>query len=288
MPGTRDGALGRSPLLSRLAVHIVLIVFALYTLLPLTWLLIATTKNTADLFGTPGFSFARFSLGDNLVRLFTVDDGIYARWLGNTFVYAIVGAAASVIVSFLAGYAFDKFEFPGKERWFASVLIGVLVPAAVTTMPLYLLASATGIVNTFWGVFLPSIASPFGVYLARIFSNSYVPNEVIEAARIDGARELKIFTSIVLPLMRPGVVTLFLMAFSGIWNGFFLPLVMLTDTALYPVALGLYTWNGQAVADPSMAAVVITGSLIAMLPVIGLFLGLQRFWQAGIGTGAVK
>lgn len=284
----RGRSFGRSPLLAGAAVNIVLIAFALYTLLPLTWLIVAATKDTGDLFSTPGFTFAEFNLIDNLVRLFTIDGGIYTRWLGNTFLYAVVGAAASVAVSFMAGYAFDKFEFPGKERWFAFVLVGVLVPAAVTTMPLYLLASTTGIVNTFWGVFLPSVASPFGVYLARIFSNSYVPNEVIEAARIDGAGELKIFSSIVLPLMRPGVVTLFLLSFSAIWNGFFLPLVMLTDTTLFPVALGLYSWNGQAIADPAMAAMVIIGSLVAMLPVIGLFLGLQRFWQAGIGSGAVK
>ncbi|MET4158295.1 carbohydrate ABC transporter permease [Agromyces sp. PvR057] len=276
------------PLMSRWVVNLVLVLFALYTLLPLTWLLIASTKDTPDLFGTPGFSFAEFNLFENLGRVFSFDDGIYARWMLNTLLYAGLGSVASVSVSFLAGYAFDKFDFPGKERWFAFVLVGVLVPAAVTTVPLYLLAANVGLVNTFWGVFLPGIASPFGVYLARVFSASYVPVELVEAARLDGAGEFRTFASIVVPLMKPGIVTLLLMSFSGIWNNFFLPLVMLTDKDLFPVSLGIYTWNGLAIADPEFASLVIVGSLVAMLPVIALFLSLQRYWQAGIGSGALK
>lgn len=277
-----------SMLMSRTAVTIALILFALYTLLPLVWLLVASTKDTADLYGSDGFAFADMNFLSNLTRVFTADGGIFPLWLGNTLLYAGAGSLASVLVSFLAGYAFDKFEFPGKERWFAFVLVGVLVPAAVTTMPLYLLAAKIGLVNTFWGVFLPSIASPFGVYLARIFSASYIPMEVIEAARIEGAGEMRIFRSIVLPMIRPGLVTLLLMSFSGIWNNFFLPLVMLTDAKLFPVALGLYSWNSQTVPEPQYAPLVIMGSLIAILPVIALFMFLQRYWQSGLGAGAIK
>ncbi|WP_458116485.1 carbohydrate ABC transporter permease [Arthrobacter sp. D2-10] len=277
-----------SPWFSKLAVNIFLIGFGLYTLLPLTWLLIAATKSTSDLYGTPGFSFAEFNLFQNLGELFAWGDGAFVRWMLNTAAYAGLGACCSVTVSFLAGYAFDKFEFPGKERWFGFVLVGVLVPAAVTTMPLYLLASNIGLVNTFWGVFLPQIASPFGVYLARIFSASYVPSELIEAARLDGAGEVRIFLTVVAPLMVPGIVTLLLMSFSAIWNNFFLPLVMLSDSDLYPVALGLYSWNGRTLADPEYAQLVVIGSLVAILPVIALFISLQRFWKAGIGSGALK
>jgi len=280
---------GRVPaLLSRWAVNLVLLVFALYTLLPLSWLVVAATKDTPDLFGTAGFAFADLNILENLERLFTFDDGIFTRWMLNTVAYAGLGSIASVAVSFLAGYAFDKFEFPGKERWFGFVLVGVLVPAAVTTVPLYLLSANIGLVNTFWGVFLPLIASPFGVYLARVFSASYVPGELIEAARLDGAGEIRTFVSVVIPLLKPGIVTLLLMSFSGIWNNFFLPLVMVTDKELFPVSLGIYSWNGLAIADPAFASLVIVGSLIAMLPVIALFLSLQRFWQAGIGAGAIK
>lgn len=278
----------RSPLMSRTAVLVVLILFALYTLLPMLWMVIAATKDTADLYGTNGFAFADINLIENIGRVFRESGGVFPRWLLNTVLYAGLGSLASVIASFLAGYAFDKFDFPGKERWFAFVLVGVLVPSAVTTMPLYLLAAKIGLVNTFWGVFLPMIASPFGVYLARIFTASYLPMEVVEAARLEGASELRIFWSIVLPMVRPGLVTLLLMSFSAGWNNFFLPLVMLTDKELFPVALGLYTWNAQTIPDPSFAPLVITGSLIAVLPVIALFIFLQRYWQSGLGAGAIK
>lgn len=160
---------------SKTAVNIMLVLFCLYTLLPLTWLLVAATKDTSDLFSTPGFSFAENNFFANLTELFTWENGTYLRWLLNTVGYAVFGSVCSVFVSFLAGYAFDKFDFPGKERWFGFILVGVLVPAAVTTMPLYLLAANVGLVNTFWGVFLPSIASPFGVYLARVFATDMCP-----------------------------------------------------------------------------------------------------------------
>ena len=274
--------------LSRPLVNAILVIFVLYTLLPLTWLVIASTKSIGDLFSTNGFALAEPNFWNNIVDVFTMDDGIFSRWLINTVLYAVGGATAAVLVSFLAGYAFDKFDFRWRERWFGLVLVGVLVPAAVTTLPLYLLASAAGLVNTFWAVFLPLVASPFGVYMARIFVASYVPTEIIDAARVDGAGEFRIFFRIAIPMAAPGVTTLFLMLFSGIWNNFFLPLVMLTDTSLFPVSLGLFTWNGLAVTDPFYMTLVLTGSLIAIIPVILLFLPLQRFWKAGLGEGALK
>lgn len=278
----------RSAWSSKFMVNIMLLLFCLYTLLPLTWLIVASTKNTSDLYGTAGFAFAEFNLIDNLVQLFSWENGTFLRWMANTAAYAGLGACASVAVSFLAGHAFDKFDFPGKERWFGFVLVGVLVPAAVTTMPLYLLASNLGLVNTFWGVFLPQLASPFGVYLARMFSASYVPKEIIEAARLDGAGEFRAFLTIAAPLMTPGIVTLFLMTFSAIWNNFFLPVVMLTDTNLFPAALGIYSWHGRTLGDPEYAQLVVVGSLVTIIPVIILFMSLQRFWKAGIGSGALK
>ena len=273
---------------SRVIVVLVLAGFAAYTLLPLTWLVVSSTKDTGDLFGTHGFALGEFNLLENLGRVFSEGDGIFGRWMLNTLLYAVFGAGASVLVSLLAGFAFEVYDFRGKEKLFAFVLIGVLVPAAVTTMPLYLLAAEIGLVNTFWGVFLPLIASPFGVYLARIFVQSYVPVELIEAARLDGARDFRAFFSIAMPVLTPAAVTLFLMSFSAIWNNFFLPLVMLTDSSLFPVALGIYSWTEQERADPTFAPLVLTGSLVAMLPVIALFLTLQRYWKAGIGAGALK
>lgn len=273
---------------SKAVVNAVLLVAVLYTLMPLTWLLIAATKNHADLFGTAGFSFGEFHLLDNLEAVFTVGDGIFGRWLLNSLLYSVLGSLASSLISVAAGYCFDKYEFRGKGALFGLILIGTLVPSVVITLPQYLLASEVGLVNTYWSVFLPSLVNPFGVYLARVFSEGYVPGEVLEAARIDGAGELRIFRSISLPMLMPGFITLFLFAFTSSWNNFFGPLVMLNDHHLYPAVLGIYNWNQLVVQNPEMYSLAITGSLVTVIPLAIAFIGLQRFWRAGLTAGAVK
>lgn len=279
---------GSGPLLSRAVVTVVLVTVMAYCLFPLLWLVVASTKNASDLTGTSGFAFADFQFFENVTTLFNRDDGVYLRWFGNSLLYAGVGAAAATFISFLAGHAFDKFIFKGKEKLFAFVLVGVLVPAAVTALPLYLLASRLELVNTLWAVLLPGLASPFGVYLARVFANSYMPTELVEAGRLDGASEMGVFFRIGIPAMWPGVVTLFLFTFNGIWNNFFLPLLMLTDQQLFPVSLGLYFWNSQSLTNADYYPSVIVGSLFAVLPVVLLFVFLQRYWRAGLGAGALK
>jgi multiple sugar transport system permease protein len=274
--------------LSRGMVTIVLLAVIAYCAVPLFWLVIASTKSSSDLIGTPGFSFADFQLVENLQSLLTQDGGIYVRWFGNSLLYAGVGAVAATLISFLAGHAFDKFEFRGKEGWFGFVLVGVLVPTAVTSFPLYLLAAQLGLTNTYWSVLLPGLASPFGVYLARVFAHAYMPYELAEAGRLDGLREMGIFFRLGLPTMWPGVVTLFLFNFNAIWNNFILPLLMLTDRNLFPVALGLYYWNSQSVTDAAYYPSVVLGSLVAIVPLILLFAFLQRYWRAGLGSGALK
>ncbi|MEV6036106.1 carbohydrate ABC transporter permease [Nonomuraea sp. NPDC051941] len=278
-------------LLSRAAVNGVLVIAVLYTVMPLLWLLMAATKNMRDLFGTSGFAFGRtFDLGANLAHLFSAGDGIYLRWLGNTALYAVGGALIATTLCVAAGYAFDKLSFPFKEKIFGLILLGVLVPASAMALPIYLLASKTGIVNTFWGVFLPSLVFPFGVYLARVFSAAYVPDEVIEATRVDGAGDLRTFLSIGFPMLRTAFVTIFLFQFTGIWNSFFLPLVMLTDQHLYPLNLGLYTWQTTSLnqGHPEDYLLAITGSLVAVVPLVIAFVVLQRYWRAGMTAGAVK
>ncbi|GAA1672910.1 carbohydrate ABC transporter permease [Nonomuraea maheshkhaliensis] len=278
-------------LLSHAVVNGVLIIAVLYTVMPVLWLLMAATKNMRDLFGTGGFVFGRtFALGDNLAHLFTAQDGIYLRWLGNTALYAVGGALIATTLCVAAGYAFDKLSFPFKEKIFGLILLGVLVPASATALPIYLLASKVGIVNTFWGVFLPSLVFPFGVYLARVFSAAYVPAEVIEATRVDGAGDLRTFLSVGFPMLRTAFVTIFLFQFTGIWNSFFLPLVMLTDQHLYPLNLGLYTWQTTSLnqGHPEDYLLAITGSLVAVVPLVIVFVTLQRYWKAGMTAGAVK
>ncbi|MEU4025165.1 carbohydrate ABC transporter permease [Streptomyces anulatus] len=274
--------------LSKSAVNVVLLIAAVYTLFPLVWLLTAATKDAGNLLGGDVFSSQGFDLGHNLSELTSYQDGIYFRWYGNSLLYAGIGALGCSLISVAAGYAFDKYRFRGKEKLFALVLLGVLLPSTALSLPLYLLAVETGTVNTYWAVLIPALVNPFGVYLSRIFSAGYIPDEVLEAARIDGAGELRTFWSVGLRMVMPGFVTVFLFQFTAIWNNFFLPLVMLSDKDLYPLSLGLYNWHSNANADPTFYPMVVTGSLLAVTPLIIAFVTLQRHWKAGLTAGSVK
>ncbi|MFB6987094.1 carbohydrate ABC transporter permease [Streptomyces sp. NPDC056178] len=284
----RTAAPPRPRLLGRSVVNLVVGVSVLYTLLPVLWLVLAASKDRDALFGSDVLSLDHFSFGQNLKDLFAMDGGLYGRWYGNSLLYAVLGAALGALVSIACGYAFDKYRFAHKEKLFGLVLAAVMVPQTVLALPLYLMASRTGLVNTFWSVFIPVLFNPFGVYLGRIFSQGYVPNEVLEAARVDGAGELTTYVRVSLRMLGPGLVTVFLFQLTAIWNNFFLPMVMLSDQHLYPVSLGLYTWNSSATVSPEYYPVVIMGSLLAVLPLILAFALLQRFWKSGLTAGAVK
>ncbi|MGW2208854.1 carbohydrate ABC transporter permease [Streptomyces sp. NPDC001781] len=261
---------------------------ACYMLLPVYWLLVAATKSQSDLVDSPGLRPAHWHFGANLAALFRQQDGVFARWLLNSLLYAGAGAAVATALSAAAGYALAKYRFAGRELLFSVILGGVLVPATALALPLFLMFAAVDATNTFWSVFLPSVVSPFGVYLSRVFAAASVPDEVIEAARMDGAGELRIFTGIGLRMMSPALVTVFLFQFVVIWNNFLLPLVMLQDDDLYPVTLGLYTWQTQTSRLPVLQTLTIVGALVSVVPIVLTFLLLQRHWRAGLSAGAVK
>jgi ABC-type glycerol-3-phosphate transport system permease component len=227
-----------------------MLLIAGYFLLPVFWLVIASTKTQGDLVDSFGLWFAEFNLGENLSQLFSKQDGAYVRWLLNSLLYAGVGAAIGTLLSAMAGYALAKYRFRGRELIFSIVLGGVLVPATALALPLFLLFAKADMTNTYWSVFLPSIVSPFGVYLSRIFAAASVPDELLEAARLDGAGEFRTFFTIAVRLMSPALVTIFLFQFIVIWNNFFLPLIMLQSDRLYPITLGLFTWQSQVSRDP--------------------------------------
>ncbi|MEV6796254.1 carbohydrate ABC transporter permease [Streptomyces sp. NPDC051320] len=285
---TRTAAALRPRLLGRSVVNLVVGISVLYTVLPVLWLVLAAAKDQDSLFGSKLLSLNHFSFLHNLKNLFAMDGGQYVRWYGNSLLYAVLGAALGALLSVACGYAFDKYRFAHKEKLFGLVLAAVMVPQTVLALPLYLMASATGVVNTFWSVFIPVLFNPFGVYLGRIFSQGYVPDEVLEAARVDGAGELATYFRVALRMLGPGLVTVFLFQLTAIWNNFFLPMVMLSNQDLYPVSLGLYTWNSAATVSPEYYPVVIMGSLFAVLPLILAFALLQRFWRSGLTAGAVK
>ncbi|MFF3035877.1 carbohydrate ABC transporter permease [Streptomyces rubiginosohelvolus] len=273
---------------SRAAVHGVLLLAALYSVLPLVWLVTSATKSVGDFSATSAFELADFNLWGNLRDLFAREDGVFLHWVRNSLLYAGVGAVLGALICTACGYAIAKLDFPGRRALFAVTLAGVLVPPTALALPLYLLASNLHLVNTFWAVFLPLLSNPFGVYLARTFADAAVPDEVLEAARLDGAGEFRIFLTVALPMMMPGFVTIVLFQFVSIWNNFFLPLVMLTDPELFPMTLGIYQWNTRAPQFPDYNPLVITGSLLAVVPLIIAFVVLQRQWRSGLAAGSVK
>ncbi|PXA68912.1 ABC transporter permease [Cryobacterium arcticum] len=266
----------------------VMLVFTLYFLIPIWWLFIAGTKSSSQFTTTSPLWFADFNLFANIGNLVAYRDGVFLKWMLNSALYAGAGALLATLFAAMCGYALAKYRFPGRELLFNIVLGGVLVPATALALPLFLIFSQVSLTNTFWAVFLPSLVSPFGVYLTRIFASASVPDELIEAARLDGAGEVRTFFTVSVKLMFPALVTVFLFQFVAIWNNFFLPLIMLRDETLFPVTLGLYAWNSQVNQIPELRGYVLIGALLSIIPLIVLFLLLQRFWRNGLGAGSVK
>ncbi|MGW1007400.1 carbohydrate ABC transporter permease [Streptomyces sp. NPDC002520] len=284
---TRSGTTPKVPLASRSGVFLVLLLFAIYTLIPSWWLLVSATKNRGYLFTTNGLWFSHFDLWANIRDVFHEEDGVFSRWILNSVLYSVGGAAVATLVSAMAGYALAKYSFRGRNLAFNIVLGAVLIPASMFALPLYLMFSSLDLVNTYWAVFLPSIVSPFGVYLARIYAAEAVPYELIEAGRIDGASEARIFWRIAMPVMSPALVTIFLFQFVGIWNNYLLPVLMLSDNKLQPVTVGLANWRAEF--DNGVPYnVTITGAFLSVIPLVIAFLALQRFWRSGLTAGSVK
>jgi multiple sugar transport system permease protein len=263
----------------------------LYSLVPLVWLIISATKTQEGLAHSFGLWFnGDFALWDNIRETFTYNDGVFTRWLLNTVLYVVVGAGGATLLAVLGGYALAKFTFPGKRAVFAVVIGAVAVPGTALAVPTFLMFSKMGLTDTPWAVIVPSLISPFGLYLMWVFATEAVPDELMEAARIDGAGELRTFFQVVLPLLAPGIVTVSLFTMVATWNNYFLPLIMLKDPDWYPLTLGLNSWNAQAATAGGTPVfnLVITGSLITILPLIAAFLLLQKYWQSGLAAGSVK
>ena len=264
-----------------------LLLGAAYCLLPVLWVVIASSKSAAELFGTVTLVPSTHLL-DNIGDLSAYRDGLFWRWMANTALYAGLGAAASTLVSAMAGFALAKYTFPGKSAIFNLILAGVLVPAVILAIPQYLLLAEVGMTNTYWSVLLPMIINPYGIYLSRIFAAAAVPDDVLEAARIDGAGDWRQFARVALPMMRAGIITVFLFQFVAIWNNYMLPFIMLGDDRLFPVTVGLSGLLNQGASQPAMYTSVVTGALLSVVPLIALFLGLQRYWRVDLLSGAVK
>lgn len=266
--------------------------FAVFILAPLVWLLINATKTQANVYGTPGFWFARpFRLLENLASLGrdVSGAGIYLQWLDNTLLYAGAGAIGATVLSALAGYGFSRFRFRGANALFFLVMSTLLVPITSIALPLFLVYTKVGLVNSVWGMILPSMVSPVGIYLMRTFIDASVPKDLIEAARIDGASELRIFVQIALPLTVPGLVTVLLITIVAIWNNYFLPLIIFSRNSLYPLTVGLSSLSQAAETGTKaqLVPVLIAGGLVTVLPLIAAFLVLERYFRGGVLQGSL-
>ena len=207
----------------------------------------SSTKTQSDLFSSPGLWFGdSFAFFSNIKDTLTYHDGIYLRWLGNTLLYVVVGAGGATLLATAAGYGLAKYRFPGRRAVFAVVIGAVAVPGTALAVPTFLMFSNLGLTNTVWAIIIPSLISPFGLYLMWVYAAEAVPQELLEAARIDGAGEVRIFFTVALRLLAPGVVTVLLFAVVSTWNNYFLPLIMLSEPKLYPLTVGLTQWSAQA------------------------------------------
>jgi multiple sugar transport system permease protein len=274
---------------TQIIITAILAIVAIYFLVPVYWVIVNATKSTDALFGTNGFWFGGdFQLGENIKNVLTANGGAFPRWALNSIIYSGVGALFATYFAVAAGYALAKYEFPGRNAIFAFVLGGVLVPGTATALPLFMVFSKIGLTDTYWAVLIPSLLSPFGLFLARIYAQASVSDEILEAARLDGAGEMRIFHSIVLRQLVPAIVTIFLFQFVAVWNNYLLPLVMLANEKLYPITLGLNNWRGQTDRLPEFYELTIGGALLSVVPLAILIIVLQRFWKGGLTDGSVK
>ncbi|KFI40800.1 sugar ABC transporter, permease protein [Bifidobacterium actinocoloniiforme DSM 22766] len=286
-----DGGRVRSS--HRLA-YVLLLICCVYFLFPVWWLLVAATKNNAGLFsGAHGAMWFdnNFALWSNIKQLSTYEGGIYWRWLFNSLLYAVVGGIGATAISVMAGYGFAKFRFHGRKFYFNVVLGALMIPTTALVIPTFILMSQFGMTDTIWAVLLPSLLSPFGTYLMRIYCMGSLPDEMMEAARVDGAGELRTFFQVSLPIMTPAITTVFLLSVVGCWNNFFLPSVVLSDTKLFPITVGLTQWQVKSNAGAGSEQVwnlITSGALVSVIPLVLAFLFLQRYWVGGLAAGSVK
>jgi multiple sugar transport system permease protein len=286
-PGKRGGLRKRHSVV----MNVLMTVMLVYALLPLFWLVVNASKTQGALFSTFGLWFGgKFALWSNIHQVFTYDDGIFLRWFENTVLYTVAGAGGATLLATLAGYGMAKYDFPGKRLVFAVVLGAVAVPGTALAVPTFLLFTDLHLTNTPWAVIVPSLVSPLGLYLIWVYASEAVPTELLEAARIDGAGEFRTFFVISSRLLTPGMVTVLLFTVVTTWNNYFLPLIMLSNPNWYPLTVGLNDWNQQSFAagDQSVYNLVVTGSLLTVIPIMAAFLYLQRYWRSGLAAGSVK
>ena len=269
----------------------VLLVAAACVLIPIYWLVVASSKDTSQLFSTNTFLPSHLSWAANFSSLFSYESGDCKWWLMNSFIYSSVTATLATVVSTMAGYGLAKYEFGGRRAAIGLVMGTLMVPATALVVPLFLLEHYMGLTDTYQGVILPLIVYPFGVYFMSIYAAEAVPDALLESARIDGAGEFRALWKVGRPILAPGMATLFLLSFIATWNNYFLPLVLLGTETRFPLTVGLSAWaatlNEVGAGEPLYSNLIL-GSLISVLPMLVLFPFLQKYVARGLTFGAIS
>jgi multiple sugar transport system permease protein len=268
--------------IASIAVNAALVLFGAMSLMPLIWMLSASLMATGEATTfPPAFLPHRPTFGHYVDLFGRLALGRYAL---NSALVATVTTVAALVINSLAGYAFAKLRFAGRDRTFRALAIGLAVPVQVAMLPLFLLIKALGLVNNYGGVIVPGLASIFGIFLVRQYALA-IPDDLLDAARIDGASEWRVFRSVVLPTIRPVLATLALWTFLATWNDFMWPLIVLSDDRKYTLPVALAGLMGEHAQDVEL---MMAGAVITVLPVLILFLMLQRYYVEGVTEGSVK
>ncbi len=281
--------------LSRRTVNLVTLacgLFAVFTLIPIWWIFVSSTKTVPNFNSTFGFWFARpFVLFSNVSNVFSnKEDGSFLQWMLNTVIYAGAGGIGATVLSAMAGYGFARFSFRGRNALFLFAMAALLIPIAAFAVPLYLVYAKVHLDSTMPGIFIPFMVSPVSVYLMRVYVGGSVPRELMDAARIDGAGEARIFLRVAVPLMVPALVTVFMLNVVSSWNNYFLPFIINNSAKLSTLTQGLALWmNHTNIAGSSEDFTVLTiaAGMLSITPLIIMFLVLQRYWRGGLLLGGL-
>jgi len=260
----------------------VMIAMAVLTLAPLVWMVAASLMPAGEASAfPPPFIPSRVTF-EHYTRLLTALN--LARSLFNSAFLAVSVTAISLLVNSMAGYAFAKYRFRGRDPLFKILVASMVIPSQVTMLPLFLMLNKMGFINSYVGVIIPGMASVFGIFLIRQFAMS-IPDSLIEAARIDGAGDFRIYRSLILPLCRPILVTLGVFTFMGTWNDFLWPLIVMTDDSMYTLPVALANLSLEHVQDTEL---MMAGSVLTIAPVLILFAAVQKHYISGIMAGGLK
>ncbi len=269
-------------IIKKILINLIAFVIGLFTMIPFVWMISASFMKTGESAKYPPrffpseFDFSHYTfLFQNLEM---------SKHFFNSLILAILVTLISLLFNSMAAYAFAKFRFGVKDKLFKFLLSLMIVPGQVTMLPLFLILKQLGFINTYLGIIIPGMASVFGIFLLRQFMMS-IPDSLIDAARIDGASDFKIFFKIILPLSKSVLITLGIFTFIGTWNDFLWPLIVMTDSSMYTLPVALANLMGEHTQDTEL---MMAGSVITILPIVILFAFVQKYYISGILVGSIK